>query len=66
MRACSDVAEGKGFEPLWTFALTVFKTGGTKPDWMILTEDAARWRRPEKPVFARLSGFVAAENRRNT
>ena len=37
------MAEGKGFEPLWTFALTVFKTGGTKPDWMILTEDAARW-----------------------
>ena len=60
------MAEGKGFEPLWTFALTVFKTGVTKPDWMILAEDAARWRRPEKPVFARLSGFVATENRINT
>ena len=66
VRACSDVAEGKGFEPLWTFALTVFKTGVTKPDWMILTEDAARWRRPEKPVFARLSRLATAENRGNT
>ena len=44
----------------------VFKTGGTKPDWMILTEDAARWRRPENPVFARLSELALAENRRNT
>ena len=66
VRACSDVAEGKGFESLWTFALTVFKTGGTKPAWVILTEDAARWRRPENPVFARLSELTLAENRRNT
>ena len=62
----SILAEGKGFEPLWTFALTVFKTGGTKPAWVILREDTARWRRPEKPVFARLSELALAENRRNT
>ena len=60
------MAEGKGFEPLWTFALTVFKTGVTKPDWMILAEDTARWRRPENPVFSMLLGLAAAEKRRNT